>query len=100
MRNFLFQRWLKTQRSGAFCQCSHVARMVREAKNDWYHQQPQLVEKGVTGGVSMHVVWQSCITFCKVELDCNLFNPSRSTELMDNCVVDLLRDVVSTFSLF
>ena len=38
--------------------------MVREAKNDWYQQQAQLVEKGVTGGGSMHVVWQS---LCKIQ---------------------------------
>jgi len=33
-----------------------VARIV---KNDWYQQQAQLVEEVVTGGGSMHVVWQS-----------------------------------------
>ena len=44
-------------RLGAFCQShGHVARVVREVKNDWYQQQVQLVEKGVTGDGSMHVV--------------------------------------------
>jgi len=62
-RNHLFQRWLRTQlpqdREHFVSQCRHVARMVREAKYDWYQQQAQLVEKDVTGGGSMHVVWQS-----------------------------------------
>jgi len=59
-RNCLFQRWLKTQLREHFVgQCRHVARMVRKTKNDWYQQQAQLVEEGVTSGGSMHVVWQS-----------------------------------------
>ena len=61
----MFQRWLRTQLprgQGHFVsQRRYVARMVREAKNNWYQQQAQLVEKDVTGGGSMHVhvVWQS-----------------------------------------
>jgi len=62
-RNHLFQRWLRTQLLQDWehfvSQRRHVARMVREAKNDWYQQQAQLVEKGVTDGGSIHTVWQS-----------------------------------------
>jgi len=61
-RDCTSQRWLKSQlprdREHFVSQCRHVARMVREAKKDWYQQQAQFVEKGVTGG-SMHVVSQN-----------------------------------------
>ena len=77
--------------------------MVSEAKNDWYQQQAQLVEKGVTGGGSMHVVWQSLRNIRQGRAGLQPVRPKSVHELMDNCVVGLLRhwgDGVSTFSLF
>ena len=62
-RNQLFRRWLHTQLPGDrerfVNQRRHVAKMVREAKNNWYQQQAQLVECGVADGGSMHAVWRS-----------------------------------------
>jgi len=58
--------------------------MVREAKNDWYQQQAQLVEKGVTGGGSMHVVWQSLHNIRKGQAGIQPVQPSWSAELMNN----------------
>ena len=62
-RNQLFRRWLRTQlpedRERFVNQRRHVAKMVREAKNNWYQQQAQLVECGVADGGSMHAVWRS-----------------------------------------
>ena len=64
-RNQLFRRWLRTQlpenRERFVNQLRHVAKMVREAKNNWYQQQAQLVECGVADidGGSMCTVWRS-----------------------------------------
>ena len=59
----LFQRWLRTQlpedRERFVNQRRHVAKMVREAKNNWYQQEAQLVECGVADGGSVHAVWRS-----------------------------------------
>ena len=62
-RNQLFRRWLRTQlpedRERFVNQRRHVAKMVREAKNNGYQQQAQLVECGVADGGSMRAVWRS-----------------------------------------